>query len=294
VLALTKCVRSSGRLVRVAMVAGLLTLLAGGSAIAQDDPNPGAITFTGGLDVPSVYFFRGLRQETDPKLTLWPFGDVGLALFSGSGGLKSVGVNVGVWNSLQTGSTGSDGITGHLHYEEDFYSTISLGFGGGVTVTTGYMALTSPNNMFNTVKEFQLKVTKAHMLAPYGFLAAELTDDGQADGGSKKGTYFELGVGPTFTLMPSGPTLAIPVKIGVSLKDYYQAGTSDNKFGFFDVGALLTLPLKGVPSKFGSWNVHAGGDYLRLGDTTAAFNPDENGAPRKNQVIGLFGVGLTY
>ena len=35
-------------------------------------PNPGALTFTGYLDVPSVYVFRGIVQEADPKLTLFP------------------------------------------------------------------------------------------------------------------------------------------------------------------------------------------------------------------------------
>src|SRR4051794_4969887 len=44
------------------------------------DPNPGGITFTGGVDVPSVYVFRGILQETDPGFTMWPYGDIGLAL----------------------------------------------------------------------------------------------------------------------------------------------------------------------------------------------------------------------
>ena len=84
------------------LAAAIVSFAAPAPAIAQDDPNPGALTFTGGLDVPSIYFFRGLRQETDQKLTLWPYGDLGIAFFSGDGGLKSSGVNVGVWNSLHT------------------------------------------------------------------------------------------------------------------------------------------------------------------------------------------------
>jgi len=32
--------------------------------------------------------------------------DLGIALFSGNGGLKSVGVNVGTWTSLNTGDAG--------------------------------------------------------------------------------------------------------------------------------------------------------------------------------------------
>jgi hypothetical protein len=279
------------RSITVGLSAAALSVCLSGTAAAQPaagDPNPGAITLTGGLDVPSVYMFRGLLQETDPKLTLWPYVDIGVALASGDGGLKSVGVNVGLWNSLMTGSSGLDGPSDGLHYEEDFYASLSLGFGGGVTVTPGYMALTSPNNMFATVKEFQLKVTKTHMLSPYAFLAFELSDDGQADGGAKKGTYLELGVGPTFPLGTSKVTLTIPVKLGLSLKDYYELDGTDHKFGFFDIGGLLTLPF-GTGSKFGTWNLHGGADVLVLGDTTKAFNKDD-----KSRVVGLIGIGVTY
>jgi hypothetical protein len=278
-------------------VAALMLCTAGGAAAqTASDPNPGAITFTGGLDVPTVYLFRGILQETDPKLTLWPYGDIGLALASGTGGVKSVGLNFGVWNSLQTGSSGLDGPSGRLHYEEDFYTTLSLGFAGGVTVAPGFMALTSPNAMFNTVKEFQLKVTKTHMLSPYAFLAFELSDNGQADGGAKKGTYLELGVGPAFPLGTSKATITVPVKLGLGLHNYYEcpascgatAGT-DNKFGFFDIGGLITLPLSAVPSAFGSWNLHGGADVLVLGDTTKAFNQGD-----KSKVVGLIGIGVTY
>lgn len=292
----TKFSRRFRKVVFVALAVGALSLLVPGSVLAQDDPNPGAITFTGSLDVPTVYFFRGLRQEFDPKLTLWPYGDIGLALYSGEGGLKSAGVNFGVWNSLQTGSSGSDGPSAELHYEERFYTTLNLGFGGGVAVGATYMALTSPNAMFNTVKEFQLKFSKAAMANPYVFLAMELTDDGQADVGSKKGTYLELGVGPAFTLMANGPTLTIPVKVGLSLKDYYENPLTgeDEKFGYFDVGGLLTIPLRGVPSKFGSWNVHAGADILVLGDTTEALNVKKDLETKGWNATGIFRIGVTY
>ncbi len=287
------------------LAAAIVSFAAPAPAIAQDDPNPGALTFTGGVDFPTIYFFRGIRQEIDPKLTMWPYGDLGIALFSGDGAIKSVGVNVGVWNSLHTGSSGSNedaGGPGYAHYEEDFYTTLNLGFGGGYTLGATYMALTSPNGVFNTVKEFQLKVSKTHMLAPYAFLAWELTDDGQADAGSHKGTYLELGVAPGFPLMENGLTLAIPVKLGLGLSDYYEAPTGDNydgttenhSFGFFDVGGLLTLPLKGIPSKFGAWNIHGGVDVLFLGHGTKFFNINSEDERKGNKVIGLFGIGVGY
>jgi hypothetical protein len=271
---------------------------AAGTAYAQNDPNPGALTFTGGLDFPTLYFFRGIRQETDAGLTMWPFGDLGIALHSADEGLRSAAVNIGVWNSLHTGTSGTGGISEKLHYEEDFYATLNLGFGGGITLGTTYMALTSPNNMFATVKELQFKVSKAHMLAPYGFLAFELSEDGQADGGHTfgggKGTYLELGVGPSWPLGDGVATLAVPVKLGMGLSNYYErlddvGNIVNDTFGFFDIGGLVTFPLTKVSSSYGSWNFHAGIDFLMFGDTTKAANLGDGSA-----VVGLFGIGLTY
>jgi hypothetical protein len=113
------------------------------------------VTFTGGLDVLNAYFFRGIPQD-DTGVILWPYGDLGFALHSGDGGLTSLTVNVGLWNSLHTGLTGSDG-PGKLWYEADFYSTLGFGFGGGSTVGVTYTAYTSPNGMFGTVKELSFK-----------------------------------------------------------------------------------------------------------------------------------------
>lgn len=273
---------------RVAVAMLTLALATAGVARAQgSDPNPGAITFTGGLDAPSVYVFRGIVQESDPKLTLWPYGDLGLALASGDGAVKSVGVNLGVWNSLMTGTSGTDGFTEHSHYEEDFYATLGVGFSKGITFGTTYTAYTSPNLMFNTVKEISFKVAQASRFNPYGLIGFEVGEFG-ADGGAEKGTYLELGVGPTFALT-SRITLTVPVKLGMSLNNYYELDGTDNKFGFFDIGGLVTVPLSGIPSQFGTWNVHGGVDLLTFGDTTRAFNSGD-----KNKVVGLIGIGVSY
>jgi hypothetical protein len=273
---------------RVAVATLTVAMATAGVARAQgSDPNPGAITFTGGLDAPSVYVFRGIVQESDPKLTLWPYGDLGLALASGDGAVKSVGVNLGVWNSLMTGTSGSDGFTEHSHYEEDFYATLGLGFSKGITFGTTYTAYTSPNLMFNTVKEISFKVAQASRFNPYGLVGFEVGEFG-ADGGAEKGTYLELGVGPTFALTPR-VTLTVPVKLGMSLNNYYELDGTDNKFGFFDIGGLVTVPLSGIPSQFGTWNIHGGVDLLTFGDTTKAFNSGD-----KNKVVGLIGLGVSY
>jgi hypothetical protein len=291
---MTMCSRRLGRTGLSLAGAALVSLLAV-SASAQTpaapppppDPNTGALTFTGGLDVPSKYVFRGLVQEADSKLTLFPYGDLGIAFYSGEGAVKSASVNFGVWNALLTGSSGLDGISGKLHYEEDFYATLSLGFAHGVTLGTTYTAYTSPNDMFGTVQELLFKVSKAHMLAPYGIIAFEL--DGQADGGSSEGTYLELGVGPSWPLAGGKVTFAVPVKVGFSLNDYYESAGEDHKFGYFQAGGLFTIPFTSATSKYGAWNFHAGVDAYAFGDTPKAFNNGDSG-----KAVVSFGIGVVY
>jgi len=298
---LMRVARGHGQGLRAVLAAAVLALGTAGPALAQAaaDPNPGALTFTGGFDIlPGVpYIFRGLVQESDPKLTMWPYADLGIALASGDGALSSVGVNFGVWNSLQTGSSGSDGPTERLHYEEDFYATLALGFKGGISLGTTFTAYSSPNGMFTTVEELSFKISKAHMLAPYGVLAFEMGDSGSADGGENNGTYLELGVGPSWPLAGGAATVAVPVKVGLSLSNYYEGPEGDTTFGFFDIGGLLTVPIKKIPSQFGSWNFHAGADVLYYPGEDSVLrllNANENGDPRSSRVVGLFGIGVTY
>ena len=290
--------RVDGHWVR-AVVAGLaLAALAAAPAAAQTpaDPNPGALTFSGAFDVPTLYYFRGLRQEVDPKLTMWPYADLKIDLMSGDGGLKSTAINFGVWNSLHTGTSGTGG-NGRLHYEEDFYAALTLGFARSVGFTTQWTSYTSPNGGFTTVKEILFKVSQGSKFAPYGLVAFELDTKpqvGQADAGDKGGTYAEFGIGPSWPLGDKGVTVAVPVKLAFSLKDYYELAGVDHKFGYLDVGALFTFPFTSVPSKFGTWNFHAGADVFAFGDTTEAFNADKDGDIHKGAFTAVFGIGVSY
>jgi hypothetical protein len=133
---------------------------------------------------------------------------------------------------------------------------------------------------------------------PYLAIAQEFDTDiatGQADGGANAGTYMEIGFAPGYAA--SKASIAFPIKVGLSLKDYYELAdefgdVQDNKFGYFSIAGIATIPLGGT-TNFGSWNIHGGVEYQRLGDTTAFFNSDEDG-PRKNQIIGSIGFGFSY
>ena len=285
------------RMACAAAAAGIVLVSA--PAFAQDkDPNPGAMTLTASFDFLNQYMFRGIRQNSS-GIAMWPAVDLGIATYSGQGGLKSLGVNLGTWNSLHTGDTGSDGPSGKLWYESDFYASLGFGFGGGTSFTTTYTSYTSPNGSYSTVKEIMFKLAvddSAHLgkgaVKPYIIVARELNAEidgltnGQADGGLNAGTYMEIGGAPSYAGKKA--SVAIPIKAGFSLGDYYELAGVDNKFGYFSIAAIGTVPLGGT-TNFGAWNLHGGVEYQRLGTTTQAFNGGE-----KNQIIGSIGIGFTY
>ncbi|HZI80784.1 MAG TPA: hypothetical protein VFD69_14785 [Vicinamibacterales bacterium] len=254
------------------------------AAQTQGDPNPGAITLTGSMDASNAYLFRGIPQD-DTGLILWPAADLGVALRSGAGTVRSITVNVGMWNSLHTGITGSDGPSGKLWYESDFWTSVGVGFAGGVNVAAMYTAYTSPNGAFPSVKELSFKASApVRGTNPYALVAFEL--EGQADGGAVEGRYLELGAAPGFSL--AGMAVAVPVKVGLSLDGYYEGLRGDERFGFFSIGGSLTVPLSSERSRFGRWNAHGGVDYVRLGDSNALRLGDNT------KVIISAGIGLSY
>ena len=265
------------------------------AAQSVPDPNPGSLTVTSSVDLTNVYMFRGIRQD-DTKVMIWPAADLGLAVYSGDGALKSAAIDFGSWNSLHTGNAGLKSASKKMWYESDFYTSFSMGFGGGLSLGTTYTAYTSPNAGFTSVKEvmFKLGVDDSAKLGkgalkPYGIVALEFNTEpgvGQADGGLKAGRYLELGVGPGWT--GSKASLTFPVKVGLSLANYYEFDGVDNRFGYFSAAGIGSLPLK-LPASFGAWNVHAGVEFQQLGTTPQAFN---NGEAQKVIVSG--GIGLTY
>ena len=285
-----------------AVIVTAALVLAVPAAAQSADPNPGGITVAGGYDFVNAYHFRGIPQdEGDFGTIMWPYADLGFALFSGDGGLKSVGLNLGSWNSLHTGFKGLDGPTGKLWYESDFYATVGFGFGGGTSVGVTYTAYTSPNGLFSTVKEigFKFAVDDSGYLGgaavkPYVLIAKELalgleaasiaSGGGQADGGTALGTYMELGIAPGYT--GSRVSVAVPVKIGLSLGEYYQGAAGDERFGFASVAGIVTVPFTSAPAKLGAWNVHGGVEFLRLGEFNQGFG--------ENQLVGSVGLGFTY
>jgi hypothetical protein len=238
--------------------------------------------------------FRGVRQD-DTGVIAWPNAEVGVLLHSGNTGLTSARLRVGTWNSVHSGWAGSDGPSGKRWYESDIYATVALGFGNAAILNTTYTTYRSPNKMFTTVKEISVKAAIDRVgigraaLKPYGLVAFELDTKpgiGQLDGGFKSGRYLELGVSPGYPSRRIG--IAVPVKVGLSLGNYYELAGKDRKFGYASVAGLVTVPLGGTANSNG-WNLHGGVEYQLLGDMAKAINNGDG-----SKTIGSVGVGFSY
>lgn len=254
------------------------------------------VTLLVGADIPSVYFFRGIRQEADPAFTLQPYVDVGFAASD------RVNINVGLWNSVHTGSSGTGCECGaSALYETDFYASATFA-AGKIKPGVLFTAYTSPNDFFPAVHELAFFATfddsaMAVPLSPKVTLATEIGGDGSADLGSTpgahRGTYLEFAVRPSFKLGTTSATLSVPARVGLSVRNYYEmfgeAGdTTDSTFGFFQVGAVLGVPLPAAGGA--SWEIHAGVDFYRLGEHVHR----QYNAGDKTQPVASVGLSGTF
>jgi hypothetical protein len=258
---------------------------------APEEPAPKRVTTTAGIDVASAYLFRGIYQE-DRGAIVPPFVDVGVLLYEGDGAVKSISANGGMWNSLHSGPSGNSG-KGSPWYEADYYGSVTFGLGRWKPGAL-FTSYTSPNDAFATVHELGAVLAyddsaSAFPLSPKATLGFELK--GQADGGANKGTYLELGVRPVLKVIDAARyplSLAVPVKLGLSLKDYYEGPTGSNRFGFFDTGVIASVPLAFMPSN-SAWEVHGGVDILWLGDNMRLLNRSDRVQP-----VAVLGLSATY
>ena len=271
----------AGRIARVLLAVVAALALTVGTASAQ---NEGRVSVGAGIDFSSSYYFRGIVQETGGFIAQ-PYLEAGLSLFEGENG--SVSLAAGTWSSLHSvGDAGFDGAPASF-YETDFYAGLGFGFANGFGADVTYTAYMSPRGSWGTVKELAIGLSHDDVIAPYITLAFEI--DGSA-AGDNEGTYLELGIEPSLPLDDAPVGVSFPVAIGLSPSDYYDPGGVNETFGFFSVGAMLGVPISGIPAEFGSWDFTAGVQLLFFGDVLKTINGSDDGV----EPIAIFGLSLGY
>ncbi len=278
-----------------------------GAASAQDAPpvNQGAINLTGGVDLASQYWFRGIAQENQGFI-IQPYADIATELYSDDD--VTVGGFVGIWNSFHAsgGLSGGNSVSGGTGwYEADLYAGLyaeSGDFSGTLTYTDYY----APDGGTSFATELALSVAyddaglwaengaEGFALNPSATLAFELS--GAADGQSE-GIFLGLGIEPTLDSIVDSADLPVsvsfPIELGLSLDDYYEVGGDDDFFGYISIGAVASTPLNNIPAEYGAWEAHVGVYAIILGDNAETLSTGITGGESFEVWFGG-GIGFDY
>ncbi len=283
------------------------------AAAAEEDPNTGALSFTFNNDLTHAYFFRGILQERDNFI--WqPSLDLSLNVYScEDGALRSADVGFGTWASIHEQETGASGNGPDAMYETDFYPSLSLTWGGGLTTSFTYYFYTSPNNAFDTVQEAVVSASfddseylNEFALNPSVDFVFE-TDNSRFGAGSGRGNMVEFGIRPGATFITDADTgecypitLAFPAKLGLSMGSYYNDGPApgeNDTFGYASLGANVAVALGFIPKNYGNWSAGVGLDVYFLNDALENVNRDEFtplGSSDPISPVGTFNLTMTY
>ncbi len=269
------------------------------AAPALAGPNQGRVSFSVGNDFTTAYFFRGILQERNGFI--WqPYGEINVSLYSTddeTDPMRGFGLFVGSWNSIQTKKTLTTDSGPSNWYESDVYAGAKFSLFGNSELKAFYIAYTYPNGAFNTVQEFDVSYALNDSgwmgkwaLNPSLLVAGEMDNTAA---GTEKGTYLEVGLRPSFTIIESETypvSLAVPIKLGLSLGDYFEdpAG-DDDTFGYVQSGLVFSVPLAFIPAEYGSWSASAGASVYTFGNNLKDYNQGDD-----PWVVGTWSLNFSY
>ncbi|MBV9127487.1 MAG: hypothetical protein JO117_05300, partial [Verrucomicrobia bacterium] len=85
--------------------------------------------------------------------------------------------------------------------------------------------------------------------------------------GKQEGNYYEIGLSPSTTAGPV--TITLPITAGFGSSRFYA---NNRGFGYFTPGIQLGVPLKFIPSSYGTWNFTTFYKFYYLGNSLSNFN----------------------
>lgn len=279
-----------------------------GAAMRGEEEEVGSsLSFAAGVDFATAYFYRGIPQEVNGYI-FQPYASLGISLYEPpeeSALPVGVGLSFATWNSIHSN------LASNPWYESDFSAGISFDLPAGISTGVTYVYLYSPagGDIFAEEIDVPITIDETKLLglgdmplgltfSPSALFAFEI--DGGSDGlggAGEKGIYLELGLAPSVTLeiLKDYPlTLSLPVKLGLSLDDYYEDSTGGNDtFGYFDLAVSGSIPLAFVPKRFGSWSLTGTVHFLWLGDSAETIGKVDFGVGGDDfNVYGVVGLAV--
>ena len=271
-----------------------------------DDPNTGALTLTFDNSFTTAYMFRGIMNERD-GLIWQPSISLSLNVFEAEEGVvQSVDLGIATWLSIQSEDTLSSGSGPDAMYETDYYPSLSVSWAGGVTSAITYYFYTSPNNAFRTVEEIavDLSYDDSELLGAFAMspTASFVFETHRSSfGGIGKGAVFEFGVEPGAEVklpMDSADkypiAITVPVKLALSMDDYYRDGSDNDVYGYARIGLHAGIPIACIPPRYGAWSITNGFDLYFLGDTVHEYAKSNFGMSDSVYPVWTSSITLDY
>jgi hypothetical protein len=287
--------RKAGRIGKLALVAIAAAWL--GAASASAAPNTGRISFSGGVDFTTAYFFRGVLQERDGFIAQ-PYGEMLINVYKGEGPFSGLSLVGGLWNSIHQLGTNAQAQELDVLYEQDWYGGLQAQFlDNAITTRAFWIAYTSPSDAFKTVQEVDLSAAldDSQWLGAFALKPAVLfgTETENTLLGTERGQYLEVSAAPGFTVINDDTypvTLTLPLKVGLGLDDYYDLSESnEDTFGYGSAGAKISFPLAFIPEEYGAWSASGGVNVLFFGNNTRTLNHED-----EVWTVGTWGISMAY
>jgi hypothetical protein len=266
-------------------------------AEAAPGPNTGAVKIDLSLDYVTQYIFRGVLLQ-DEGLILQPNAKLTFALYESDGIVQSLDWYVGIWNSFHSDQSDYNSTGNEAWFEADLYTGVKVALPSNFAADVTYYAYTYPNGVAGTTQEIDLSLSynDADLMSgmglpafnPYVLFAFEVNKEA-----GQNHIYNEVGIAPSVTLLEGETypvTLSFPVKLGLSLDDYYG---DDSDFGFLSFGPDFSVPIAFIPPEFGAWKAHAGVTVV-WADEMAQNGALTGGSQDDIEVFGTVGVSMSY
>lgn len=252
-------------------------------------PNTGALSLSGGVDMPSEYIFRGGVIQNEGVIAQ-PYATLTVKAYDSED--FAISPYAGIWSDLQS----SKGASTSTLFETDYFGGVDFRI-HDFTLGAVYTFYTYPGNGLSEVQELGLKasysdakIMKEHNIPftinPYVAWYFE-TEDASNTG---KQQYAELGVNPSYALGNTGVTLGLPIAFGLTPDGYFTKDDGSSEyFGFASIGATASYALP-VPARFGAWSLNGGLYYYYLNaDSLQAANDND-----PSNVLAKIGLSFVY
>ena len=277
------------------------------------------IDLQAGVTSYSAVYYNGIHQENQ-DLIFQVYADGSLTIWQDEAGkfFNRISLETGLLTSHFDGPTGG----GRLNSNSKLVEMNVYG-GIGATILDRWEVQLYPRQRIRTdgvtpaltqdVHSVELRIafddsTPAYQwsLQPHVMVLLEYegTSDRVRAPGTRTSTYLELGMAPEMELFRLGPRtpvlLQLPMRIGLSLDDYYQdpRNGDDDVFGFFEFGADLSIPVLAVTTDDGSrafnFRIITGIHVLIAGDSLQQINIAGGGTGNDVEVFGFLGAAMDY